>query len=397
MTVEPFRIDIADGELRELTERLSRTRWPTSVVDDWSEGTPLGFMHDLVDYWREHFDWRGQEAGLNALDQVTVEVDDATIHAVHERGVGPDPLPLVLTHGWPSTFTEFRQVITPLADPGAHGGDPADAFHVVVPSLPGYGFSSIPTAPGSHPRRMAAQWADLMSALGYDRFAAHGCDWGAHVTALLGLDFPDRLVGIHMGMVSLRGHDPDGSRTPPPEVDEAFRRRARGWQAAEQGYVAIQSTKPLSLSYGLADSPAGLAAWIAEKWRAWVDSDGDLFKVIGRDELLTTISIYWFTNTIASANRLYREGRQNAVELAPGQRVEVPAGFLLEQPGDERDRSRNFLEVPRIGAPPRERAERAFADVQRWTVSEQGGHFPAMETPELFVDEIRELFRPLRA
>jgi pimeloyl-ACP methyl ester carboxylesterase len=242
------------------------------------------------------------------------------------------------------------------------------------------------------PRRIAGIWAELMRALGHERFAAHGCDWGAYVTALLALDHPAHVVGAHMGMVSLGAPRDAGEPTP---IELAYRSRVKRWREEEQGYVAIQSTKPASLAYGLNDSPAGLAAWIAEKWRAWSDCGGVPEAAISRDDLLTAISIYWFTSTIGTASRLYRESKRAPVFLRDGERVEVPCGFLLERPGEEGGRG-GFLDVPRIGAPPRARAEGAF-NVQRWTEVDHGGHFPALEIADVFVDEVRAFFRPLRA
>ena len=389
-TMDAFTIAIPDADLDDLHRRIDATRWPVTVDAGWTEGTPPDYLASLLSSWRHDFDWRRHEAALNSLGQIRTSVDGTAVHAVHRQGRGPDPLPLILSHGWPSTFVEWRHVIDQLADPAAHGGDPNDAFHVVAPSLPGYGFSETAPTPGMTPRRMAAVFANLMTELGYDRFGAHGCDWGSYVTALLALDHPDRVVGAHMGMVSLSSPDlPDDSGD-----ESAYRDRVRRWRSEEQGYVALQSTKPSSLAYGLNDSPAGLAAWIAEKWRAWSDCAGDPDSAIARDDLLTTMSIYWFTGTIGTASRLYRESARSPVRLDPGQRVEVPCGFLLEQPGDPAD-ERSFLDVPRIGAPPRARAERAF-DVQRWTVVERGGHFPALEIPDTFVAEVRDFFRPLR-
>ena len=391
MSIEKFVVDVPQADLDELRRRLAAVRWPISVTDDWSEGTSLPWLQSLVERWGSTYDWRAAERRINELPQVMVGVEGTAIHAVHRRGVGPDPMPLVLSHGWPSSFYEWHAVVDALADPAAHGGDPADAFHVVAPSLPGYGFSAAPRQPGMTPRRIAALWGGLMAELGYDRFAAHGCDWGAYVTSLLGLDLPDRVIGIHMGMVSLSAP----STSPPTADDESYRQRVRQWRSQEHGYVGIQSTKPQSLAVGLADSPAGLAAWIAEKWRAWTDCDGDLENAVSVDDLLTTISLYWFTNTVSTANRLYFESRQHPVRLDAGERVKVPAGFLLESPG-EATGNRAFLGVPRIGAPPIARAEAVF-DVERWTIVERGGHFPALEISSMFVDEVRAFFRPQRS
>jgi pimeloyl-ACP methyl ester carboxylesterase len=384
--VEPFRIAIPDGDIDDLRARLARTRWPDQLDDvGWSYGTDRSYVQALTRYWADEFDWRAQEAALNAMPQFRATVDGLGIHFVHRHGVGPDPLPLVLTHGWPSTFYEWHKVIGPLSDPAAYGGDPADAFHVVVPSLPGYGFSDIPRRPGMAPRRIAALWVALMGQLGYEEFAAHGCDWGANVTAVLGLDHPEHLVGIHVGgWLSLQAPGP----RPDTEEERTYAARFARWCEEEIGYGAIQGTKPQTLAYGLYDSPAGLAAWIVEKWRRWTDCDGDIERVFSRDELLTTVAIYWFTGTINSANRLYYESRRQPVALAEGERVRPPAGFLFERYVEQAEPSRS--------APPRRRAEEVF-DVRRWTIAERGAHFPALETPELFVDEVRAFFRELRS
>jgi pimeloyl-ACP methyl ester carboxylesterase len=389
MAITPFRIAIPDAELHDLHAAIARTRWPDEIEDaGWDYGTPLGYLQELVGYWADGFRWREREQFLNALPQFRATVDapgfeQFGVHFVHQRGVGPSPLPIVLSHGWPSTHYEYHDVVMRLANPGAFGDDPADAFHVVVPSLPGYGFSDIPRARGMTPRVMSTMFVDLMGQLGYERFGAGGCDWGAYVTALLGLDHPDALVGIHMGMLNFRAADYE--RT---EDDLAFGKRAKAWRSEESGYSTIQGTKPQSLAYGLMDSPAGLAAWIVEKWRRWSDCDGDVQRLFTRDELLTTIAIYWFTGTINSANRLYYESRRAPVVLAPGERVRPPAGFLLE-------REVAGGPSPNIGPPPRSRAEAVY-DVQRWTVPDRGLHFPAAETPELYVEELRAFFRHLR-
>jgi len=389
MAVTPFRIAVTDEDLAALRSAIARTRWPDQVDDaGWDYGTELGYLQELLAYWADGFDWRAQETVLNAVPQYRAEVtpagyDALGLHFVHQPGTGPDPLPLVLTHGWPSTHFEYQKVIAALADPGAHGGDPADAFHVVVPSLPGYGFSDVPRSRGMTPRVVARCWRALMRELGYDRFAAAGCDWGAYVTAMLGLDHPDALRGIHMGMLNFRAA---GAREQTPEEAD-YAARAAAWRRDEIGYSTIQGTRPQSLAYGLMDSPAGLAGWIVEKWRRWSDCHGDVESMFTRDELLTTIAIYWFTGTINSANRLYFESRANPVRLAEGERVQPPAGFLFER----------VIEGPdgNTGPPPRSRADGVY-DVRRWTVADHGAHFPAMENPDLYVAELREFFRPLR-
>lgn len=394
--IAAFTIEVGEEEIEGLRAALRRTRWPSQVADaGWSEGTDLAYLQDLVAYWADGFDWRAVEQRLNAEPQFVARVGAATgepidVHFVHRRGVGPAPLPLVLTHGWPSTYVEYQQVVGPLADPGAHGGDPADAFDVIVPSLPGYGFSSVPTRAGTGPARIAALWDELMTGLGYQRYGAAGCDWGALVTSIMGLDHPDHLVGIHLGMLALRARHRE-EPTDPTELaeEQAFRARSRSWARVEAAYTDIQGTKPQSLAYGLNDSPAGLAAWIVEKFRAWGDTNGDVESAFTRDDLLTNISIYWFTQTIGSANRLYLEGRRHPRRLADGERVTVPAGFLLERALPDGH------VTPNIGPPPRRRAEMVF-DVARWTIAERGAHFPAWETPDIYVDEVRTFFRALR-
>jgi pimeloyl-ACP methyl ester carboxylesterase len=388
MAVTPFRIEVPDDDVDALRDTIARTRWPDEVEDaGWDYGTPLGYLRELVSYWADGFRWREREQMLNALPQFRTTVDapnfdEFGLHFVHQPGVGPAPLPLVLLHGWPSTHYEYFDIVMRLANPGAFGDDPADAFHVVLPSLPGYGFSDIPRRRGMTPRVMAAMLASLMRQLGYERFGAAGCDWGAYVTALLGLDHADALAGIHMGMLNFRAAEYE-----PDEEDVAFSARAKPWRREESGYSTIQGTKPQSLAYGLMDSPAGLAGWIVEKWRRWSDCNGDVQSLFTRDELLTTIAIYWFTGTINSANRLYYESRRAPVGLAPGERVPPPAGFLLERTVDG--------PTPNIGPPPRRRAD-AIYDVRRWTVADRGLHFPAMENPDLYVEELRAFFRDLR-
>jgi pimeloyl-ACP methyl ester carboxylesterase len=390
VAVTPFRIAVPDAALDELRAAIVRTRWPDQVEDaGWDYGAELGFVQELVAYWADGFDWRAREQVLNSVPQYRAEVDAPGfegfgLHFVHQPGVGAAPLPLVLTHGWPSTHYEYHDVVARLANPGAFGDDPADAFHVVVPSLPGYGFSDIPRRRGMTPRVMATMFVALMRELGYDRFAAAGCDWGAYVTALLGLDHPDALVGVHMGMLNFRAADPYE-----PTADDAdYGTRAKAWRREESGYSEIQGTKPQSLAYGLMDSPAALTAWIVEKWRRWSDCAGDVQQLFTRDELLTTVAIYWFTGTINSANRLYYESRRDPVRLSEGERVQPPAGFLFERVVG--------APTPNIGPPPRRRADAVY-DVRRWTVADRGLHFPAMENPDVYVEELREFFRPLRA
>jgi pimeloyl-ACP methyl ester carboxylesterase len=391
--VEHFEPIIDDDDVADLRRRLQATRWPDPFDEgSWHYGVEPGWLRRLTAYWLDGYDIDAFARRLASFDHRKVVVGGTQLHVAYAPGVGPKPLPLLLTHGWPSSFLEWSKVIGPLSDPGAHGGDPADAFTVLAPSLPGYGFSERPLTRGMSPRRIAGLWAGLVRSFGHDEFGALGCDWGAYVTSLLALDHPEGLVGVQLGMLSLSPAKDGTERT---AEQTAYAQRVKRWGVEEHGYVALQSSKPETLAYGLMDSPVGLLAWIAEKWSSWTDCDGDLESVVSRDELLDVVSLYWFTRTIGSASRLYRESRLDPVPLAPGQRVTVPAGFLLEPPAHLRER-RGTAAAPRMGPPPRSRAEQVF-DVRRWTELDRGGHFPAMEVPEVFVHEVREFFRPLRA
>jgi pimeloyl-ACP methyl ester carboxylesterase len=393
MAPTPFQIAIPDEELRNLQARLDAVRLPQFLDGvGWAYGIDKDYLGSLLETWRSDFDWRAQERSLNAYPQATVTIDGVGIHYAHVRGVGPNPMPLILTHGWPSTFIENLAIADRLADPAKYGGDPEDAFDVVVPSLPGYGFSDVSASPGMSVYVVAKLWPKLMQALGYRRYGAHGCDVGSHVTALMGLNAPEGLVGVHMGSVPI---PPAGRKTSGERTDEeaAYLRRASDWKAAEYGYVEIQSTKPHTLAVGLSDSPAGLAAWIAEKWRAWSDcGDEDRPEsAIPRDVLLTNIALYWFTNTIGSSIRYYYETARIPRRFAPGQRIDLPCGFFLEPPG----RGIEGQRTGRMGAPPRFRTEEGY-NIRRWFVPPRGGHFPALEVPDLLVDELRMFFRELR-
>ena len=383
ISAEPFTIAIGDDQLDDLNRRLRHTRWPDAVEDGtWDDGTDLSFLRRLTDYWRTDFDWRAQETRLNTLPQFSTELDGLRIHFIHRHGTGPSPFPLVITHGWPGTGFDMEQIIPLLTDPGDHGGDPADAFDVVVPSLPGYGFSQRPDRPGFGPHRVAQMWQKLMTGLGYERFAVEGHDWGASVAMWLASCFPDQVTGLHLDFIPGAYRPPLGDGQPPLSADEqAFLDTAATWFATEGAYHYLQSTKPQTPAYALTDSPAGLAAWIVEKNRGWSDSDGSVERVFTLDALLTNISIYWFTGTIGSSMRFYRENRLRPVRFATGERVVPPLGAAA---------------FPRDVMPPRTWLERVFT-VERWTSMPRGGHFGPMEAPELLAAEIREFFRPLRA
>jgi microsomal epoxide hydrolase len=378
---ERFRLSVPEETLRDLSDRISRTRWPDQIPGaDWDYGTNLDFLRDLLEYWRDEFDWRAREAEVNRWPHFLAEVDGLRIHFLHARSEEPGALPILLTHGWPSTFLEMSRLIPLLTDPAAHGAGRRDAFHVVVPSLPGYGFSEIPKRRGLTKTRIAAIEASLMTdVLGYSRFAARGGDIGAGVTSWLAFDYPERVVGIHVSDVLRPGIGP--ASPPLSEAERRFLVEEAAWMRAEGAYDYIQATKPQTLAYGLHDSPAGMASWIVEKFRSWSDCGGDVLRRFSRDDLLTILTIYWATGTIHSANRLYFDRDREPRELAPGQRVEVPCAVALF-PAD-------------IDHPPREWGERAL-NVERWTEMPRGGHFAAWEEPELMAQDLREFFRPLR-
>lgn len=380
--IQPFHIHVPETDLSDLRDRLVLTRWPDEIDGaGWSYGSNLAYTKELVEYWIEEFDWRSQEAKLNRFSNFRTEIDDGlNVHFIHEKGVGPNPMPLIITHGWPSSVAEMTKIIPRLADPGAHGGDPADAFDVVAPSMPGYGFSDRPKTSGMNPGEIARLWRRLMTErLGYRRFAAQGGDWGAGITSQLGYNYPDNVVGIHITMASGVGPPPPDSEL--SEAERSHLAERAEWIQSEGGYGHIQGTKPQTLAYGLNDSPAGLAAWIVEKFRTWSDCDGDVERRFTKDELLTNITIYWATQSISSSVRLYYESRRSPVAFNPQNPVTVPTAFAA---------------FPvEIGHPPREWVERGY-NVQRWTQMPTGGHFAAQEEPELLASDIREFFRPLR-
>jgi pimeloyl-ACP methyl ester carboxylesterase len=374
--MEDAPIAIPEADLDDLRERLRRTRWPEAeTVEDWSQGIPRAYVQDLCAYWADSYDWRVVEARLNDLGPFRTEIDGLGIHSLHVRSPHSQALPLVLTHGWPGSVVEFLDALGPLVDPPAHGGDAADAFHVVCPSLPGYGFSDKPTGPGWGVRRIAEAWAELMRRLGYDRYGAQGGDWGAAVTTLLGVVDPDHVVGVHVNMPV--------AGPAPTEEDEA-EAVAAAVAAFEQhrrwgtGYSTQQSTRPQTLGYGLVDSPAGQCAWIVEKFHAWTDCDGHPENVLSRDQLLDNVMMYWLPGAGASSARLYWESFRDPV-LDP---VAVPAGASI---------------FPKeIVRPPRSWAAARYTDLRYWNVLDKGGHFAAFEQPALFVDEVRAFFRLVR-
>jgi len=379
--VQPFRLHIPDAALADLRGRLERTRFPDQAPGDpWAYGSDVGYLRTLVEHWRDRFDWRAQEARLNAWPQFKVPLHGIDVHFLHVEGRGPAPCPLLLSHGWPGSVFEFLELIPRLTDPARFGGDPADAFTVVVPSLPGYGLSFAPGQRRFSLEQIADCFADLMGVLGYPRFAAQGGDWGAFVTSRLGAVHADRLLGIHLNMLAVR-RDTKLVGNPTPE-EQRFLDELAVWLKEETGYQWIQGTRPQTLAFGLSDSPAGLAAWIVEKFRAWSDCGGDVESVFERDHLLANISLYWFTGAIGSSFWPYY-ARLHGPWPVPDGGVGVPTGYAA---------------FPReILRPPRSVAARVYTDIRRWTTMPRGGHFGAMEQPEALAHEIVEFFRPLRA
>lgn len=382
VSISPFSIDVDDAVLEDLRDRVARTRWPDPAAGAaWDSGTDDAYLKDLLRTWGTDFDWRARETDLNRLAHFRADVDGTVVHFVHERGRGPSPLPLILTHGWPSTFAEYLELIPLLTDPEAHGGDRADAFDVVVPSLPGFGFSPLPSRPGPIGDEVAGLWRRLMAdGLGYTRFGAQGTDIGAGVTARLGLRHPGSVAGIHLSATGL---------LPPPQpwspAEQEYLAGRDRWIAEEGAYAHQHATKPQTLGFGLTDSPAGLAGWIVEKLRSWSDCGGDVESRFSRDWILSTLTIYWATSTIASSMRHYQANQRRGVPLTVDDPVRVPAGYA------------SFAnEHNWFGAPPREMFERYFANLTRWTDMPSGGHFPAMEEPEALAVQLREFFRPLR-
>jgi pimeloyl-ACP methyl ester carboxylesterase len=384
MEVTPFRIEVPDAELDDLRERLRRTRWPEEEpVGDWSQGVPLAYLRELCRYWAEDYDWRATEARLNGLPQFRTEIDGLGIHFLHVRSPHPDAVPLVLSHGWPGSVVEFLDVIGPLADPPAHGGAASDAFHVVCPSLPGYGFSDKPARPGWGVERIAAAWARLMARLGYERYGAQGGDWGTSISAGIAQQDPDHVIGIHL-TPPLAPPDPatlddltEGERAALASLEDSAE-----W---DSGYSQEHATRPQTIGYALVDSPVALCAWIVEKFWSWTDHDGRLEEALTRDQLLDNLMLYWLPGTGASSARLYWESIRQVNEWISGplrDAVTVPTGCSI---------------FPReLQRPSRRWAERRFTDIRHWNELERGGHFAAFEQPELFVDEVRAFFRLVR-
>jgi pimeloyl-ACP methyl ester carboxylesterase len=375
--LQPFKIAASDADLQDLQRRLRATRWPDAEpVGDWSQGIPLAYVQEVCQYWAEQYDWRAREAYLNAFPQFRTSIDGLGIHFLCVRSPHEDALPLVMTHGWPGSVVEFHKVIAPLTDPTAHGGEAADAFHVVCPSLPGYGFSDKPTATGWNIQKIGAAWAQLMPRLGYPRYVAQGGDWGAMVTTAVATQDPEHCLGIHLNMPVV-APDPE-TMSELTEQEQAALVALGHYTRWDSGYSKQQSTRPQTLGYGLVDSPAGQAAWILEKFWSWTDCDGHPENVLTRDELLDNVMLYWLPGNGASSARLYWESFDTP-SLDP---VSVPTGCSIFP-----------KEIIRCS---RRWAEKRFANIVHWNHLERGGHFAAFEQPEIFVAELRACFRHMR-
>ena len=376
VAVHPFRIVVSDEVLDDLRRRLAQTRWPEAEpVDDWSQGAPLAWIRDMCNYWGNEYDWRAREALLNRFDQFVTTIDGLDIHFVHQRSPHPQARPLVITHGWPGSIVEFHKIIEPLTNPTEHGGRASDAFHVICPSLPGFGFSGKPTTTGWGVGRIADAWAVLMARLGYDQYFAQGGDWGSAVTRSIGGQDAEHCAAIHITLAM--GTRPRFEGEPTEEEQRAIK-GAEYYQAWDSGYSKQQATRPQTVGYGLADSPAGQAAWILEKFWAWTDCDGHPENVLHRDELLDNVMFYWATNSATSSARIYWEsfGKPRPVELS------VPVGVTV---------------YPKEIVPPvRSWMETDYPNIAHWAEQPKGGHFAAFEQPELFVTDIRTCFRQFR-
>ncbi len=378
--IEPFQIAIPQADLDDLHDRLARTRWPSEISGvGWSRGVPVAYLEKLATYWRDEYDWREWEAKLNAFPQYTTTIDGTNIHFLHVPSPEPNALPLILTHGWPGSIVEFMNVIGPLADPVSHGGDPADAFHVVVPSMPGYGFSDPVHETGWNTQRIAVAWAELMRHLGYERYGAQGGDWGAIISRRLGIIAPERVVGVHLNFLPTAIPSDPTELESLTEDEQARLARAQRFVTEQAGYYGIQSTRPQTLSYGLTDSPTGQLAWIVEKFKEWTDSESVPEDAVDRDQMLTNVMLYWLTETARSSADLYKE------DLALAGEPEISATPM------------GVAVFPHEIAPPiRKFAERENTNIIHWSEFDRGGHFAAMEVPDLLIEDVRTFFRGLR-
>jgi pimeloyl-ACP methyl ester carboxylesterase len=385
--IEPFHIDVAQSVLDDLKDRLGRTRWTADFANEhWTYGANASYIRELAEHWRKRYDWRAREAMMNAFAHYRTRIDGIPIHFIHARGKGPAPMPLILNHGWPWTFWDFHKVIGPLSDPAAHGGDPADAFDVVVPSLPGYGFSTPLTRTGINWWNTADLWVELMARLGFRRFASQGGDWGSFVTAQLGHKYADRVIGVHLHtpapldfMSGMTAVDPDDYG----HEDADLLAKSAHMMAEEVGYLMLQRTKPQTPAVALNDSPAGLLAWIVEKRRSWADTHGDVESRFTKDELIDTVMIYWVTESYNTTARYYYEAMHNPWQPSHDRMPVIEAPTAIPVLPAE------------LTVPTRRWAERYY-NLRRWTTLPEGGHFAPMEVPALMIEDIRAFFRELR-
>jgi pimeloyl-ACP methyl ester carboxylesterase len=382
-SIRPFRIDIPQADLDDLRQRLARTRWPDEQPSsDWSYGIPLAYLRELADYWQQTYDWLKHEARLNTFPQFTTTIDGTNVHFIHVRSPEPDAMPLLLTHGWPGSIVEFQELIEPLANPRAHGGDPATAFHVVCPSVPGYGFSGPTHDRGWDTNRVARAFAELMARLGYGRYIAHGVDWGSRISRDLGIIDAVHVAGIHIAML-LTSTLPDDPRelTNLSSDEQAQLDELRHFQTEQMGYGMLQSNQPQTIAYSLADSPIRQLAWITEKFQMWTDTTGTPESAVDRDQMLTNVMLYWLTNTAGSAARLYYEVAHGGAGWGKAAPSTTPTGVMVF-PKD-------------ISRPIRRFAERTNKIVH-WSTFDRGGHFPAMEEPDLVLGDLRAFSRQVR-
>ncbi len=381
--LRPFRIEVPDAELDDLRDRLARTRWPDELRDvAWSRGVPLHYLQELAEYWRTGYDWRRHEAMLNEYPQFTTAIDGATVHFLHVRSPEPSALPLIVTHGWPGSIVEFQNIIAPLKNPRAHGGDPADAFHLVIPSIPGYGFSGPTRDTGWTTNRVARAWAELMHRLGYERYGTQGGDWGAFVSAELGRVDPDHVLAVHlnaatMGFIPFGPVDADELATFTDDERARLGRLSVSTAGPGNGYFEVQANRPQTLAYALSDSPVGQLAWIVEPFKEWTHHAEHPDDAVDRDQLLTNVMLYWLTNTAASSARFYYEN--------------MHVGSWNQQPGTTPTGVAVFAEDYAI----RRYGERTN-NIVHWSEFDRGGHFAAMEAPDLLIDDVREFYRPFR-
>jgi len=384
-SIRNFEIDISESQITDLQDRLVRSRVPDQLENvSWEYGMDRSYLIELVDYWQNNFDWKLQQDNLNQFDQYKTEIEGLDIHFIHQKSDQANAIPLLLVHGWPGSISEFTKIIGPLTDPEAHGGNASDSFHIIAPSLPGFGFSDKPTQSGYSPEKIAHLLAGLMQRLGYEQYALAGGDWGAIINRHLANNYPERLIGLHSNMMLASEPEDEALRNAVTEEEQTARAARGAFMENERGYQRIQGTKPQTLGYGLNDSPAGLAAWIVEKFHGWTDmpqgAEGDLDNHFSKDELLTNVSIYWFTQTITSSARIYYENSKTSVAKPIGY-IDVPTGAAI-YPAE-------------IFITPKSWAEGSY-DLIHWTVMDEGGHFAALEQPESYLQDLRDFYQLLR-